>query len=118
MVSGAVEGNLDTYRRLVDRGNSRIRSSRKPQGASWRYGNSLLDRGLQYFSRLDAQLLHAGDQRRTFDVHACCGAVRACYPPVRDFQDADNLIPLIDFALIHRKNGPAILAQFADRGLQ
>jgi len=42
MVSGAVEGNLDTYRRLVDRGNSRIRSSRKPQGASWRYGNSLL----------------------------------------------------------------------------
>jgi len=32
MVSGAVEGNIDTYRRLVDRGNSRIRSSRKPQG--------------------------------------------------------------------------------------
>jgi hypothetical protein len=66
----------------------------------------------------DAQLLHAREQRRALDIHACCGTVRACYPPVRDFQDADNVIALIGCARIHYPSGPAIIAQFGDRGFE
>ena len=119
MVLGSVEANLDTCRRLVtgQLWNPQFKEATRA-GAVGKYGNALLDSGLQYFSRLDTQLLHAGDQGRALDVHACCGAVRACYSPVRDFQDADNLIALIGFARIHHRNGPAIIGQFTDRGFE
>ena len=69
-------------------------------------------------SRIDAQFLHARDQRGALDPHACCGTVGASYSPVRDCQDADDLIAVIGFARAHHRNGPAVVAQLSDRGMQ
>jgi hypothetical protein len=46
------------------------------------------------------------------------GTVGACYSPVCDSQDADDLIAFICFARARHRNVPAVVAQFIDRSMQ
>jgi hypothetical protein len=67
-------------------------------------------------SWIDTQFLHARDQRRSFDPHACRRSVGDSYSPARDSQDAENLIALIGF--VRAKGVPAVVAEFGGRSLQ
>src|ERR1700686_1739707 len=86
--------------------------------AARKYRQRLLKEPSQYSSRLDAELLHARDQCRTFDIHPCRSPVGTCYPPICDFQDADDLVAFIGFARANYRSVPAIVAQCSDWRLQ
>src|ERR1700679_2941085 len=80
--------------------------------------SSALDERSQHLLRVDPEPLHARDQRRALEIQACCGTVRARHSPVRDSQDADDLVALVRIASARHRGMSSILADFCNWSLQ
>src|SRR4051812_29872504 len=71
-----------------------------------------------YFSRIDAELLHARDQSGAFEAHACRGAGWTSDTAIALFQNAHDRVALIGFSRSGDGSRSAVAAQFTDWYLQ
>src|ERR1700722_3324552 len=92
--------------------------SKSPSEHMQKVRSSALEERSQHSLRVNPEPFHARDQRRALEIQACCGTVRARHSPVRDFQDADDLVAFVRIASARHRGMSSILAEFCNWNLQ